>query len=110
MEESIESLKRQVHPMFTKADRERLSSLQESVAVKYGHERVLDLLSKENKRLHERLRAANIRIEKLLDRLMARDFESYATYKTEEEGETFSTVSNHEPLQDESNIGEVIEE
>ena len=91
--------------------RELLKEVRENLVMRYGHERVLDILTKENRRLQEQARQSTLQINKLMDRLMAKDFESYANYKeTEDEGEIFSTGSNDEPLKDESLTGEVIEE
>ena len=97
--------------MLRKEVRELLTEIRENLAMRYGHERVLELLTKENRRLRESIRQQTTQINKLMDRLMARDFESYANYKeTENEGTMFSIGSNIEPIKDESFIGEVIEE
>jgi len=90
--------------------RELIELVRERFEQNYGHERVMDLLVKENRRLQEQVRQGILQTNKLMDRLMAKDFESYATYKEEDEGQIFSTGSKNERVEDESNIGEVIEE
>ena len=97
--------------MLRRDVRELTKEIKENLTMRYGHERVLDLLTKENRRLTEHIRDQRLQINKLMDRLMARDFESYANYKeTEDEPTTFLSGSIIEPHQDEGNIGEVIEE
>lgn len=96
--------------MLRKQLRELIELVRESHKTDYGHQRVLDLLTKENRRQQETIRQQTLQINKLMDRLMAKDFESYASYKeTEDDVELFSVGSKNEPLEDESNIGEVIE-
>ena len=91
--------------------RELLTEIRENLAMRYGHERVLDLLTKENRGLREHIRNQTLQLNKLMDRLMARNFESYANYKeTEDEPSISWSGSNIEPIQDEGNIGEVIEQ
>ncbi len=83
-----------------------------NLKLRYGHERILDLLTKENRRLREENRSLVNDRNKLLDRLMAKDFTQYSVY-TEDPAEEFGTFSNdskNESLEDEANIGEVIEE
>ena len=91
--------------------RQLIKSVNELLGSNYGHSRVLELLSKENRRLREDNRRLVTQSNKLMDRLMARNFESYATYK-EDEGDVgpFSIGSKNEPFKDESIIGEVVEE
>ena len=76
----------------------------------YGHERVLELLSKDNDRLvteNRRLVSAN---EKLLDRLMARNFEQFATY-SEPENEFVTPYETTVQIdRNEDNIGEVVDD
>lgn len=91
--------------------KELIVEIRENLALRYGHERVLELMSKENCRLREENKRLVLQNNKLMDRLMARDFESYANYKEDEEnGMVFSTGSKNEPLLDDSFIGEVITE
>ena len=97
--------------MLRKDVRELTKEIKENLTMRYGHERVLDLLTKENRRLREHVREQTLQINKLMDRLMARNFESYANYKeTENESPISWNGSNIEPNQDEGNIGEVIEQ
>jgi hypothetical protein len=92
--------------------RTELKSIMERVekhlAFNYGHQRVLEMLQDENARLREennRLIGTN---NKLLDRLMARDFEQFAVYQEPEPGE-YVVSNDANPEQDETNIGEVVD-
>ena len=89
-----------------------VKEVKENLSLRYGHERVLQILSEENQRLREEIRRLTTQNERVLDRLMAKDFESYSTYKAEDPELVgpFSIDSKFEPLKDEANIGEVIEE
>ena len=88
--------------------RELLNTVKDDLTLRYGHERVLDILTKENRRLRDENRRLILYNNKLMDRFMAKDFESYATYK-EEEDVVYSIDSKNEPDLDDSLIGEVIE-
>lgn len=97
-------LKKDVEALVTAVTRD--------LKLRYGHERVLDILTKENKRLREENKRLTLVNAQLLDRLMARNLPEYATAKTdlsEDWTNPFSSDSPYEPLQDEGNIGEVIE-
>ena len=102
--------------MFNGRETKRLlRSVNEFLSQTYGHQRVMDLLSKENQRLREENQGLRLRIEQLLDRLMAKDLESFAHFKTEVTSERSITMplsidSTYEPTEDEGNIGEVIQD
>ena len=92
--------------------RELLKEIKENLSLRYGHERVLGILEKVNRRLVDENRRLQTQNNKLMDRMMAKGFESYATYKEDDPDEVglFLTDSKNEPLEDESNTGEVIEQ
>jgi hypothetical protein len=88
-----------------------MEQVREYMRVSYGHERVLEILSEDNERLKEEIRRLTRVNERLLDRVMARDFETFGSYS--EPLEESSGVPFHEdrsPFQMEENIGEEIED
>lgn len=92
--------------------RKLIEKVTELLEIRYGHQRVVELLAKENKRIREDNQRLMLQNNKLFDRLMARNFESYAVYREDtEEIPGNSYIGSHdEPILDESNIGEVIED
>lgn len=93
--------------------RNMITAVKELISTTYGTGRVLDLLAKENQRLREDNRRLAGQNKQFMDRLMARNFESYATYTEPEpeEANPFNSIrSSHEPIEDEQNIGEVVED
>ena len=89
--------------------KEKLAEVSQKLTQHYGHEVAMQLLSETNDRLvaeNERLTRMN---DRLLDRLMARDFEKYALYR-EEPDVAVGFGEELEPTSDEANVGEVIED
>jgi len=96
--------------------RSEVASLAGQVArfqdVQLGQDKVINLLAKENQRIREDNRRLVGQLNKLFDRLMARNFESYANYRGDpEEANPFTSIdSPYEQIEDEQNIGEVVED
>jgi hypothetical protein len=69
-------------------------------------------MTKENRRLRDENQRLVLQNNKLFDRLMAKSFEAYSTFKDdpEELNPFISTGSNYEPHLDEQNIGEVVDD